>query len=152
MTPDDFKLINYALYTLITAAVTVRVGRSLHRAGDAFLGECFAGDRTMAASVNHLLLVGFYLVNAGGLALLLKLDHPPTDLTTLAESLAWKLGVALTGLGAMHFFNLYNFDSLRRRARDKRAQKEALEEDKAAIDAALATGATPPPLPSSANR
>ena len=144
MTPDDFKLINYALYTTATAAVTVGVGRSLHRAGDAFLRECFHGDRELSASVNHLLLVGFYLVNFGALALLLKLETPPVDITTLLEALSTKLGCALLGLGAMHYFNLKNFDSLRRRARAK--IKNTTARDFAVIGAA-AKNPAPPPLP-----
>lgn len=140
MTPDDFKLIHYTLYTLITAGVTIGVGRSLHRAGDAFLDECFHGDRAMSASVNHLLLVGFYLVNFGALALFLKTETPPSDAAELIEALARKVGLALLSLGMMHFFNLYNFDSLRRRAINRRAYDEMTATK-------IARDEPPPPLP-----
>jgi hypothetical protein len=135
MTPDDYKLINYALYTLITAGVTILVGRSLHRSGRVFLTECFGGNPEMADSVNHLLLVGFYLVNFGGLALFLKMETPPSSFATLVEALSFKVGMALTGLGFMHLFNVYNFDSLRTKAMNKRRYEEA------------AKAALPPPLP-----
>lgn len=126
MTPDDYKLVNYALYTLITAGITILVGRSLHRSGRVFLRECFEGNAEMADSVNHLLLVGFYLVNFGGLALFLKLETPPTSFATLVEALSFKVGMALTGLGVMHLFNVYNFDNLRTKAMNKRrAEAEA---------------------------
>lgn len=162
MTPDNFKLINYAVYTVATAAVTVWVGRSLFRNGRPFVIEAFDGDAGMADSVNHLLLVGFHLVSFGGLALLLKLEAPPADWNGLVEALAFKLGAAFTGLGAMHFFNLYNFDRLRTRCLNRRAfaaaeaarlareeaEKARLAEHRAK-NAGLAAPAetTPPPLP-----
>lgn len=135
MTPDDYKLVNYGLYTLITAGVTILVGRSLHRSGRVFLTECFEKNAAMADSVNHLLLVGFYLVNFGGLALFLKLETPPASFAALVEALSFKVGMALTGLGVMHLFNIYNFDNLRTKAMNRRRAEE------------IAKSATPPPLP-----
>ena len=124
MTPDDFKLLNYILYTLITTGVTILVGRSLHRNGRIFLVECFDRNAEMADSVNHLLLVGFYLVNFGALSLFLKLETPPVSFAGLVEALAFKVGMALTGLGVMHLFNIYNFDNLRTKALRKRRAEE----------------------------
>lgn len=159
MTPDTFKLINYAVYTLVTVAVTVLVGRSLHRNGRPFVIEAFGGDAGMADSVNHLLLMGFHLVSFGGLALLLKLETAPADFPALIEALAMKLGAVFTGLGFMHFFNLYNFDRLRTRCLRRRAEVEAEEERRAEFarmkelrekTAALAVATpAPPPLPAS---
>lgn len=134
MTPEDYKLLNYALYTVAIAVTTVLVGRSLHRNGRVFLVECFDRNAEMADSVNHLLLVGFYLVNFGALALFLKLETPPISFVSLVEALAFKIGAALAGLGAMHFFNLYNFDNLRAKALNKRRAEELAK-------------AMPPPLP-----
>lgn len=140
MSPDTYPLLNYALYCAITLAVTILVGRSLHRNGRPFLEECFQGHEGMADSVNHLLLVGFYLVNFGLLALLLKTETPPHNLTELIECLSFKTGSALLGLGAMHLFNLWNFDHLRTRALRKKAWQAAFKPEP---NAAPSTGPTP---------
>jgi cytochrome c biogenesis protein CcdA len=66
--------------------------------------------------VNHLLVVGFYLVNFGFVALYLKLTGKVADGQGVIEAVADKLGIVLLVLGAMHFFNLFVFEHLRRNA------------------------------------
>ena len=63
-------------YLAISVALTVWVARTLHRNGRVFLVDCFHGNTELADSVNHLLIVGFYLINVGfvSLALTLKID------------------------------------------------------------------------------
>ena len=69
----------------------------------------------MADSVNHLLMVGFYLVNIGFVTLYLKLDFLVHGVTGIFEALSGKLGVVLLVLGAMHFLNLVIFSKLRKK-------------------------------------
>jgi|TARA_B110000914_G_scaffold129780_2_gene113420 hypothetical protein len=103
----------YALYLLIAIPVTIWVARTLHKNGRVFLVECFDGDTEMADSVNHLLVVGFYLINIGFVTLYLKLDTIVLGTTGIFEALSGKLGVVLLVLGAMHFFNLFLFSRVR---------------------------------------
>ena len=107
--------ITYAIYLLIAIPVTIWVARTLHRNGRVFLIECFGGDEDMADSVNHLLVVGFYLINIGFVTLYLKLDVIVEGTTGIFEALSGKLGVVLLVLGAMHFLNLLVFSRLRDR-------------------------------------
>ncbi|MFX5009059.1 hypothetical protein ABTB96_19450, partial [Acinetobacter baumannii] len=60
----------------------------------------------LARSTNHLLVVGFYLVNIGFITLTLSLGNEPTTLTGAMRFLSSKVGLAVLVLGAMHFFNL----------------------------------------------
>lgn len=107
----------YILYLLIGVPLTVWVGQTLHRNGRVFLLEAFHGKEDMADSVNHLLLVGFYLINVGYVLLGLPLGTKPASLQGAFEFLATKLGLVLLVLGAMHFFNMFNFDKMRKKAR-----------------------------------
>ena len=75
------------------------------RAGSSW-SNAFLGNRELADSVNHLLVVGFYLINVGFVSLALKYGDKPTDLETAIESLSTKMGFVLLVLGGMHFFNL----------------------------------------------
>ncbi len=105
----------YLLYLGISIAVTVWVARVLHRRGRVFLVNAFHGDETLADSVNALLVVGFYLVNCGYVALALKFGVKPTNLIESMEFLSTKIGVVLLILGAMHFFNIVVFTRIGRR-------------------------------------
>jgi hypothetical protein len=106
----------YVAYLTISIALTVWVAQTLVKNGRIFLIDSFLGNEPLADSVNHLLAVGFYLVNVGYVALALKYGEKPIDLAQAIETLSTKVGLVLLVLGAMHFFNLYIFSRLRRRA------------------------------------
>ena len=108
-------LLTYAAYVAISVAMTVWVARTLQRNGRIFLVDAFRGNAEMADSVNHLLVVGFYLVNLGFILLFLKLGAHPQNTVEGVEYLGSKLGVVLLVLGAMHFFNMFNFHKMRRK-------------------------------------
>jgi len=107
-------VITYALYLALALPMTIWVARTLHKNGRVFLVECFLGNEELADSVNHLLLVGFYLVNIGFVSLYLKVNSIVNDTRGVFEVLSAKMGVVLLVLGAMHFFNLYVFTRMRR--------------------------------------
>ena len=96
--------------------MTVWVGRTLHKNGRIFLVESFKANEALADSVNHLLLVGFYLINVGYITLALKYGDRADSLQSLLEVLSSKVGLVLLGLGLMHFLNLFVFAKMRRRA------------------------------------
>ena len=105
----------YAVYLLVSMAITVWVARTLHRRGRPFLIESFGGNEQLADSVNALLVVGFYLVNFAYVALALKYGTKPTSLNESIEFVSTKVGLVLMLLSAMHFFNLILFAQIARR-------------------------------------
>jgi hypothetical protein len=107
---------SYAAYLAISIAVTVWVARTLHKNGRVFLVDAFHGNQALADSVNHLLVVGFYLINVGYVSLALKFGIRPSDVSQAVEALSFKIGWVLMILGAMHFFNLAVFTKMRTRA------------------------------------
>lgn len=107
----------YAIYLLLSIALTVWVARTLHRNGRIFLVDAFHGNEQMADSVNHLLVVGFYLINVGFVSVALKYGTPPLNVQQAFEYLGTKVGLVLLVLGGMHFFNMFNFDKMRRKAK-----------------------------------
>lgn len=106
----------YILYLVISVALTVWVARTLHKNGRLFLVDAFHGNEPLADSINHLLVVGFYLINIGYVTLALKYGDKAADLQQLVEALSTKVGAVLLILGGMHFFNLYVFSKMRKRA------------------------------------
>ena len=99
--------IAYALYLLITIALTIWVARTLSTNGEVFLVECFGHDEVLAKSTKHLLVVGFYLVNLGFILLTLQFGQEPTTVPGAIRFLSSKVGLAVVALGAMHFFNMH---------------------------------------------
>ncbi len=92
----------YFAYLFISIALTVWVARTLHKNGRIFLIDAFHGNTDLADSVNHLLVVGFYLINVGYIALALKTQAQLNTLREVIEMESVKIGVVLLILGAMH--------------------------------------------------
>lgn len=104
----------YFVYLALTLGLTVWVAQTLHRNGRIFLVDAFHGDTHLADSVNHLLVVGFYLINIGYVAIALRYGDHPGTLQEAIEDLSTKVGFVMLILGGMHFFNLLVFSKMRR--------------------------------------
>jgi len=104
----------YVIYLIFSLFITIWVGQTLHKNGRVFLIQNFSGNTELADSVNHLLLVGFYLVNVGFVSLALKYGEKPIDPQSAIEFLSTKVGLVIVVLGGMHFFNIATLTKLRR--------------------------------------
>lgn len=106
---------SYFIYLAISLVVTIWVARTLYQRGRIFLVDSFRGNTELADSVNHLLVVGFYLVNIGFVGLALRSDSTLQTLRQAIEMLSEKLGWVLVILGCMHFMNIFIFSRFRNR-------------------------------------
>ena len=113
----DHAVIAYVLYLLIAVPLTIWVGSTLSRNGRVFLVDVFDGNGELAVAVNKLLVVGFYLLNLGVVALYLRVDDTLADARDVVEVLSVKMGVVLLMLGVVHLTNVYVFTKIRRRGR-----------------------------------
>ena len=98
--------VNYLTYIAISAALTIWVAHTLSTRGRTFLVEFLRGNEPLADSLNHLLVVGFYLVNLGYASLAMSYGDKPETIDELLESLSFKVGMVLLVLGVTHFFNM----------------------------------------------
>jgi len=96
----------YATYLLLVTIVTIFVARTLSKNGAVFLIDGFGGNEALAHSINHLLVVGFYLVNLGFAMLQLDTHRGINTLDQALVFLSGKIGFVLMILGIVHFFNL----------------------------------------------
>ena len=110
----DLRFVDYLIYIAASIALTVWVGNTLYRNGRPFLVNVFKEDG-LADSVNHLLVVGFYLVNFGAAAILINTGGIPGSLGDMVKQTVTRIGVVLLVLGFMHFNNLLILRSIRRR-------------------------------------
>jgi hypothetical protein len=116
----------YLSYLAISIGLTVWVARTLHKSGRVFLVDAFHGNTELADSVNHLLVVGFYLINVGYIAVALKTTEALTSSREVIELESGKVGVVLLILGAMHFFNIFVLGRMRYKARSRANHRESM--------------------------
>jgi hypothetical protein len=112
---NQIIIFTYLMYLCLSLGLTVWVAQTLFKNGRIFLVDVFQGNEALADSVNHLLVVGFYLINLGYVSLALRIGYDVTSMRESIEALSWKVGLVLVVLGGMHFFNLYVFSRIRRR-------------------------------------
>ncbi len=114
-------MINYTVlaqlsYLTLTIFITVWVGRTLFKHGRIFLVDTFGGNKEFADAVNHLLVVGFYLINVGYAVITLGNSESVADMARVIDLTAARVGRVILVLGGMHFLNLYIFSRMRRRS------------------------------------
>lgn len=114
----NYIILAYALYMPLTIALTVWVAKTLFTNGRVFLVDIFHGNEILADSVNKLLVVGFYLINIGYAVFTLQIFGEVNTVQVVIEKLSLKIGAIILILGGMHFFNLFVFFKLRRRAKE----------------------------------
>lgn len=111
----DLTVVAYVIYLLVSVGLTVWVARTLSRNGRIFLADVLQGNEKLAEAVNHLLVVGFYLVNLGFVALYLDAEGAIDSPREVFEAVSAKLGVVLLVLGALHLGNVFVLNKFRRR-------------------------------------
>ena len=111
-----FAVWTYPFYLVISVAMTIWVARTLYHNGRVFILDAVHGNETLADSINHLLIVGFYLINIGYVTLSLRYGDKPASLQEAIEFLSFKVGLVLVILGVMHFANLAMLSKIRHRA------------------------------------
>lgn len=102
-----FNSANYLIYLAASVFITIFVSRTLSKNGLPFLIQAFRGNEELAVATNHLLVVGFYLVNVGFVLLRMRTGVVIQNFEQLIVYQASGLGVVLFVLGLAHFFNMY---------------------------------------------
>lgn len=124
----------YAIYVGVALGLTIWLARTLFRNGTVFLQDVFEGEPGLAEAVNHLLVVGFYMLSLGyGLYIL----HAARGMDGIeaVQFLVNRLAVLLVSLAAIHFVNVFVF--WRIRVHHQRADEPPL----------APSGFMPPPRP-----
>ena len=114
----NYIILTYGLYLPITIALTIWVAKTLFTNGRIFLVDIFHGNELLADSVNKLLIVGFYLINIGYAVYTSQIFGEILSVQAVIERLSLKLGAIILILGGMHFFNLFVFFNLRKKAKE----------------------------------
>jgi len=109
----DYTVITYLVYLLISVGLTVWVARILSRSGQEFLTTVFAGNSSLAHSINQLLVIAFTLLNLGYILLNLKITAEISSIRESIEVLSAQVGLVLLVIGFLHVLNFYLFNRIR---------------------------------------
>lgn len=124
----NFIITAYLLYLIVSICITVWVATTLFKNGKVFLLDIFHGNQELADSVNKLLLAGFYLINVGYMVYTLRIVEAVPNAQIMIEELSRKIGWIILILGGMHFFNLFVFFKLRKRALHEKRLNETFRQ------------------------
>lgn len=98
--------LTYLLYLLITGAVTIRAGWLFYHHGRLYILRLLKGDQALTQFINKALLVGYYLLNLGHLAITLRTWPEIQSLSLMIGSIAFRTGRIFLILGIIHFINM----------------------------------------------
>jgi hypothetical protein len=96
----------YIIYLFITYVITVRVGLLFYRNGRIFILSLLHNDEKLTDFINRILLIGYYLLNLGYVALMLAGWQTITswlDMFTIIVSMTARI---MLTLAIMHFSNM----------------------------------------------
>ena len=110
--------LSYGLYLIVSLGMTIWVAHTLSSNGEVFLVQCFGHNAVLARSTNHLLVVGFYLINIGWILLTLQYGTEPQTWPQAIKFVSSKVGLAVLVLGGMHFFNMHAIARFGRKVAD----------------------------------
>jgi hypothetical protein len=115
----------YAAYLAISIGLTIVVAAALSRSGRVFLAAVFVEDGGMAEAVNRMLVVGFYLLSLGYVALTVRTPGQIHGAGQAIGVLSVKVGEELLVLGALYVLNIALFARFRRHREERGYQRVA---------------------------
>ena len=118
--------VTYITYIVISIGITIFVSRTLSKNGEVYLIDGFNGNVELAKSVNHMLVVGFYLLNIGFVLLRMQTSDRVVDLESMIVYLSSSIGLVLVVLGAIHFLNMFLIHKFREAGLRKASQEDLM--------------------------
>jgi len=112
----------YLLYLVISIGLTMVVGTGVARSGRAFLLDVFSGNDTLARAVSRLIVLGFYLLSLGFVALAMRAGGQVSSAIQGLQLLSVKVGEVLLVLGALHLLTIGALIRARRLAQSRIAE------------------------------
>lgn len=102
----NLNILAYGLYFSITAFIILRIGWLFHHFGAVYLHDLYPSRPDLATSLNNILLVGYYLLNLGYVAVSLSFWPTLHSYHQMLGMLCNRIGLICLILGAIHFANM----------------------------------------------
>lgn len=98
--------LTYIIYLFITYLITVHVGLRFYHNGRVYILRLLHGDEKLTDFINRILLTGYYLLNLGYAALVIRYWKTIHTWTEMMGSIASMTGKIMVTLAVIHFFNM----------------------------------------------
>jgi hypothetical protein len=114
MSGNGYSIAVYTSYALVAVGLTFWLARTLSRNGAIFLEDVFEDRPGLAQSVNHLLVVGFYMLNLGWALFVIHISAG-MDALHAVQFFVNRVAILLLVLALLHFVNVAVFWRIRSR-------------------------------------
>ena len=100
------NVLSYIIYLFVSCVITVYTGRLFYKNGRIYLLNLFQKDERLTDFINKMLLTGYYLLNLGYVALMIRFWKTIGSWPELMAGVTNMTGTIMLTLGAIHFFNM----------------------------------------------
>ena len=100
-----YNLAAYIIYLSITFFITVRVGWICYKNGEVFIRQVIENEE-MTALLNKFLLIGYYLLNLGYMAISILNWKSINSTLEVINVVSERVGLIVVFLAVMHYFNM----------------------------------------------
>ena len=108
-----YKILSYFIYFFLTIPVIVFVGWKCFNIGKIYLLDVLKDDE-ICNSVNKLLLIGYYLLNLGYIAISISSWGNVNSSSTMIEVVFTKISIILITISILHYINIATLYFLRK--------------------------------------
>lgn len=98
--------IAYLLYLAVTYCITVHVGLVFYRNGRVYILDLLQGETALTNSINRMLLTGYYLLNLGYAALMIRTWPTMYSWMDIFISIGIMTGRIMLILSIIHYTNM----------------------------------------------
>jgi hypothetical protein len=102
----NLNIIAYFIYLSITIFIILRVGKICYKNGNIYVAELIPNHADICQKINHVLLLGYYLLNIGYCAITLISWQKILSLTELTEIICIKTAVIIFIISILHYLNI----------------------------------------------
>ena len=102
----NFNIIAYFVYFAITFFIIAKVGKVCYQNGNVFVRQLLPNHEDLCKKINHLLLIGYYLLNIGYCTMTIISWEKIIGFTGLIEVICYKTSTIIIIIALMHYLNI----------------------------------------------
>lgn len=103
----NYNILSYIIYLPSIAFIMLRVGWLFYKNGEVFIISLIPDNTQLVKNINHLLLIGYYLVNLGYAVLTISDWNTVNSIIEMINSLTFIIGKIMLLLALLHFNNIF---------------------------------------------
>lgn len=103
----NYNIIAYFIYFAITFFIIVKVGRICYQNGNVFVSQLIPNHEDLCKKVNHVLLIGYYLLNIGYCTMTIISWDKIHNFSQLIEIISYKSALIITIIALLHYLNIF---------------------------------------------